>query len=461
MKILLILLYILLSYDSIFSETYSDHRKDDLLYWNGGKKTLEFLSRKETTTGKQIFQNGQLRILNRKLINTSYYTQKGGEDREGISRYSGFGRLDLELGLLTNNFFLIVSSKPNYKEEKVYDKEIQKKSIREVIIGTNVEYNNFKFYLQGGEGFQRLDSYGLFFSGYSRFVESSIHYLPFGITMNFFQIARTDDLRKRITGASLSFFENFFIKRNTFTYSSYIEDRILGIPQTILNERRDEEPKGEYRYFFWELETNPIKNFTFELGVFGVKGKRVYSNPFYIGNSPQIATDGRLYYAKLNSNITLADISIGGLYSRKDRSRNDSENNGYSGISTSPRIFGGASSFLLNLESNLIDRGVFSNSSTPEFQNKGIQMVSFEISKKFSESFGMNFFLNRGIVFLGNGYEGIVQGIYKNSYGFFLISYTHARLRSQDISPVLTNTIGVLEKEKAFDRFYLSAVLEF
>jgi hypothetical protein len=477
-KKLLFLVVILLSL-KIFPETYPGYRQDDLLYVNYGKKNMEYQSRNQTgdlpTNKINITNNTYLYNLN--FISGKFNSQRGGLAEGMVSQYSSKAGVSTELGIVRKeqnvSFFVTAGISQNYQEKYQLKKSISKAQVLEFIGGFDFTSNSFKTGVQFGKGFQRLDSYGILFSGQSNFTETFLHLSSLKTKLSSFYIfpIMNNEIPKydtRLIGGSID--SKFISGFNTikFIFFSYLEQQMLSEKQEIYFIRKDYESRGDFRYAGLELETNKILNTYFEAGAFRVTGKRIHTNPLSTGNYPFFKTDGRLYYLQLINSFAFWKFSMGGLFSRKDNGkRNDTQSNGFSGVSSDLRIFGGNSSFLLTANLNNGEIGPFSDdlNDRPVYENRGIRLFNTSAGYNFWNKLRLNFLFNRAWGVFGKGLEGIVQGIYFIDAGvynaFILISYCKAHVTRDDIIPIFNNTIGVKKPDSDYDKIYFSANIVF
>ena len=87
--------FLILLTTSLFSESYKEHRVDDLNYANHGQKTIQNKGRIETSGFKkkksdtnETQDNSKGELLLSSYITPKFYSQKGGDKQDLAGRYA-------------------------------------------------------------------------------------------------------------------------------------------------------------------------------------------------------------------------------------------------------------------------------------------------------------------------------------------------------------------------------------
>jgi hypothetical protein len=124
------------------SESYSEHRLDDSLYWNGGARWETSESRFQSLPNLNMSGDESFLYGLDFYLPMSYRTQKGGLDEDLESAYLAMLHLSPEmyLGFIGKEFksYLIIAPLVSYREEKILDRDIDRILDSEVILGNSI-----------------------------------------------------------------------------------------------------------------------------------------------------------------------------------------------------------------------------------------------------------------------------------------------------------------------------------
>ncbi|MBE7412286.1 MAG: hypothetical protein L6Q54_14505 [Leptospiraceae bacterium] len=470
-------------------ESYSGHRLDDRLYVTGGRKKITQENR--MTSIKEFIDtsssNEGFRFYNLNFLNTNFYSQKGGDSSQKARQYSISGNISPEWTLAyTKNIltaYLVVSPILSYTEKNRIKKEVLKKNDFEALGGIQINFQSYSFNLEYGRGFQRLDSFGLFFSGISNFISLTSFAKNPKISLSFLGASfesrnNIPTTYENIYRANKLYGSSILIREiplidwvSVFTYKLY-EPMQVARQEGFHFAKQDFYPLGNFLYSGIEIESEPIQKLAkSDIGFISVKGFRdmgEYSNQKY---DSKISTSAYIAYLQERFELKKFELRIGLLKSSKDKNSNtDRESNGYSAPLSSPRIFGGRSSFLLNENIEPLEEKIFSDAGElkkSNFENKGIQITNLSMTLHYSSNFEISVLVNHSQSRIGIGKEIILLGEYrfgefnyfKNS--FLLFSACIANVQTYKQNNIFFNEIKESKFNQEFLRFYFSGVLAF
>lgn len=413
----------------IAAESYSGYRLDDLLLLKGGKRELTGKGRYdeiEPETYESSNKETKLQSSNNeneagkngskekegpeyKKQSTGFYgngtliyrglRQKGGVEEEKPDRSFSRGIFSPEVGW-------------KYKSERVYHKILMSPYLqyeenvngnRTVIKGADGEFlwiagmesPNLRIGIETGRGYQRLDRNGFMFVGFLNYGEFQIHLKKYDVSASaigaqmqnavLYTERDRNESPQRILGGSIQILEKPLIQNFRIFYYLYKEFRQDVVRGDLYRKEEPFRPYGAYQYYGFELSSSKFLGFRIDLDAIKVVGSREYGlDPFQSNNTTQ-TTNGSLIGSKITWERPEAEYFLGGFYTSKDEElKIDRKSNGYSGIRTDLRGYGGKTSFLL-MESLLIQEGnVFQEDGVvtrPNFENKGIKLLELGVKK--------------------------------------------------------------------------------
>ncbi len=479
----------LLILSPVSGESHSNHRLDDSLYSSGGRKNITHENRLHSVlevSGSETHGDG-FSFYNMNFLNTKFFSQKGGDNSQKAAKnlVSGIASPEFTFSFSKNSisYYLIASPILVYSEKAQVKKEISREADFEAIGGFTLNPKMLSLTFEAGRGFQRLDSFGLFFSGISNFANATFQLKGPGLSFSFLGASFDYKNKEVITAESISngnklYGGSILFKKlpflnwlNFFSYKLH-EPLQVARPEAFRFSREDFHPLGNFVYSGLELESKPLKNFArSDFGFIGVKGYRdkgEYSNQKY---NSRISTFGYLGYFQECLDFDKLKFRFGILKSSKDKvSRTDRESNGYAGLITEPRIFGGRSSFFLNESIEPVNEKIFGEINEKQksnFENKGIQITHLGATFNPISSLDVSLIFNHSLSRIGIGKELIILGQYSLDKpesikkSFLLFSACVANVKSYKQDNLFFNELPKSESNREFVRFHFSGVVAF
>lgn len=466
------------------AETYYDYRLDDLNYIHGGGVSFKKKERMIKNPDKILFKNENFELYNQNYLYSRFTSQKGGVKQEAARKYSSKSILDSEFGFgykkSLNQFSFFLAPKLYYQEQNNLYKTIKKRGDFEAIISNRLN-TKIPIILERGRGYQRLDRYGLFFSGISNYVEFSFCIPKVGLKANViglyypYNSSRAISefaLGNKLYGGSVFFDKVPFLRDSNLFFYRLNEPLQIAKKQTIFEKAKDFHPHGSFSYIGLETKSNLFRDvFSVEFGLIRVSGFRDMAEYSYQNYNPRTTTKAWLGYLQGDYRLKEYNIKTGFLYTSKDRtSRVDNTSNGYSGLLTDPRIFGGNASFLLMQSIKLKDNKVFADlyeEKKNQYENKGMEFFHLGYNWLIYKSIHSFIAMNYSLFEKGKGVELIFMPIYQpNSFGklsetYFLLSVCLARVKPFEKETFIFDEIQRNAKTREYLRFYLSAGIKF
>lgn len=453
---------------------------DDFYLKNSGKRTIRNNSRYENI--KFDYSNREDSFLfHRSYFGNRFYSQKGGKEEQNAGKYAEHGFLSPELGLIKKHDFIegmiLFSPIISYREKFNLQKEVNKDFDFEFIISLHKKISPLITGIEAGRGYQRLDSYGLLFNGYSNFIQIywgidkirfSLQELKFNYkngTMSFNEDRRNSSLY----GGSVSGNELAFIKSFHIFYYKYNEPLIISEKQSY-GEKQGFQPFGDMNYSGFEYRTiNSADKINLEGGAIRIQGYRNYAEYSTGQYKSKKEIKAFAFYQFINYQINSVLIKLGGLYASKSKdSFLNSEQGGYSSVSSRPSIFGGYGSFLLSESVYLKHARPFrgeEESIKPGYNSRGMQMMGIAAEIPISSFFQTNIYINRSYSELGIGSEfvlmGILNGRGSERNAFLILSACTALVNPVTPEKVVVDEIRKTPALQEFNRFFISAGFQF
>jgi hypothetical protein len=460
---------------SLAAKGYSFHELDDFSYQNYGKIQTK-TNRKNSL--KDISRSYWKDTLYNSVYSyTRFYSQKGGnKEKDATEKYASNSAIKTETSLnietKDRSIFFLFAPSYQYMESFHREKEILKLETLESLLSLEQKTSLFTTELEFGRGFQRLDTYGLFFSGTMNYAEATIdiqnqyHIRILGGTYNTNLEKKIYNQDNMLSGISNRFTEFLFFSTISLSYYKTIEKKIVSEGYFLGKEAKSFKPYGSFSYHCIELETNPIYSFQIEQGLFYVTGFRDKSEYSFHPYLNQISTRSFLMYTILK-HTEYQFIQIGILKTGKDRKNlQNTEDNGYSGLLTDPRIFGGRSSFFLMHNTDRVDTKVFADINqkhTVAYNTHSMEMINLGMRLPMKQA-NLLFHWNIGYSGIGKGGEFITGllydfggniSIYRSGYIFFSIA--KAMIRPFEETSFFSSEVKLTPKYSEFTRIYFSA----
>lgn len=476
---------------SIFSESYKEHRADDLNYAKQGRKTILNQGRIETSANKkkqteanENQDNSQSGLLLSSYLIPKFYSQRGGDKEDLAGRYANQVNFSPELvgykKAGNTKYMLLIAPIVSYREDFQLKRNVNRPVDTELIAAWKLDNKDFSLNLEGGRGFQRLDAYGVLFNGMANYAETNFHWKAFDTKLSILALSynykqenftlRANDTNDKLFGGNLLFNSIPFVSYlQVFNYL-VLETGQIAERQT-LQEDKQFKPQGKFNYRGFELKTKDFfRLMNADVGLFSVKGYRDYAEYAYQKFNSISKTNAFLSYLAFNFDFGKWKLKTGGLYATKDKSTSlNKAHNGYSSLLSDVRIFGGKSSFLLMETVNAKNGTLFKDfDSTREnlYDTKGMEFVSIGVSYDFSKSLQISGIINHANSNLGIGNEGIISALYQFSNkednpSFLLASACFARINPVTQKKILYDEFRIDPDIKEFTRFYISGGVYF
>nr|WP_232380739.1 hypothetical protein [Leptospira ainlahdjerensis] len=497
------------------SESFPEYRLDDLLFLQEGKRELKGKGRftfpkKETSdstkketenvfeTDVQVEKEGSYSTGSNlkpehstgqdpdsKKNDSSFYlnaaviyrglTQNGGKREEQAQRSFSRGTVSPEFGWAQkkNRFYqkILISPFIQYEESILGTKTVTRGADGEVLYLSGWETPTWRIGIEAGRGYQRLDRNGFLFVGFLNYGEFLARWKPIGLSFsaigarmqnsNLYSEKNPDESPRRISGGSLSLSEKLGIENFRIFYYLYQESRQEAIKGDLFQKESPLRPYGRYQYYGFEVSTAKISGWSLDLDGIVVSGFREYGTNAFQSYGTSLSTFGTLLGSKLNWERSEATYFLGGLYTSKDPNlKTDSDSNGFSGIRTDPRGYGGKTSFLL-MESLLLQEGtVFQEDGTslrPNYENKGLQLFQAGTRKTWEKRWTAQATILTSSSPMGRGWEGIGTAGFQSEHSYILTSLSYAIVDPQKEEKVLFDEWTKKADKKEYSRIYLSA----
>ncbi|EKR17826.1 hypothetical protein [Leptospira interrogans] len=491
---------------AVASESYSGYRLDDLLLLKDGKRDLTGKGRYDeiepdkdenlTKTREEINTNeaGKNEFKEKESVGykkqtTGFYgngaliyrglRQKGGVWGEKSDRSFSRGIFSPEVGWkykgeqIYNK--ILISPYLQYEENVSGNKTITKGADGELLWIAGIESPNLRIGTEMGRGYQRLDRNGFMFVGFLNYGEFQIHLKKYGVSASMMgaQMQNTalyterdrSESPQRISGGSIQILEKSWIQNFRIFYYLYKESRQDAVRGDLYRKEEPYRPYGAYQYYGFELSSSKFWSFRIDLDAIKVIGSREYGlDPFQSNDTTQ-TTKGSFIGSKIVWERPEAEYFLGGFYTSKDEElKIDRKSNGYSGIRTDPRGYGGKTSFLL-IESLLIQEGnIFQEDGVvtrPNFENKGIKLLELGIKKNWDHKWTAQGMIVTTSSAIGRGWEGVLTGGYQSEHSYILMSLSYAYVDPQKEKKLFFEEWKVDEPKREYSRIYLSAGVHF
>ncbi|WP_061286913.1 hypothetical protein [Leptospira interrogans] len=491
---------------AVASESYSGYRLDDLLLLKDGKRDLTGKGRYDeiepdkdenlTKTREEINTNeaGKNEFKEKESVGykkqtTRFYgngaliyrglRQKGGVWGEKSDRSFSRGIFSPEVGWkykgeqIYNK--ILISPYLQYEENVSGNKTITKGADGELLWIAGMESPNLRIGTEMGRGYQRLDRNGFMFVGFLNYGEFQIHLKKYGVSASMMgaQMQNTalyterdrSESPQRISGGSIQILEKSWIQNFRIFYYLYKESRQDAVRGDLYRKEEPYRPYGAYQYYGFELSSSKFWDFRIDLDAIKVIGSREYGlDPFQSNDTTQ-TTKGSFIGSKIVWERPEAEYFLGGFYTSKDEElKIDRKSNGYSGIRTDPRGYGGKTSFLL-MESLLIQEGnIFQEDGVvtrPNFENKGIKLLELGIKKNWDHKWTAQGMIVTTSSAIGRGWEGVLTGGYQSEHSYILMSLSYAYVDPQKEKKLFFEEWKVDEPKREYSRIYLSAGVHF
>ncbi|WP_420896744.1 hypothetical protein [Leptospira weilii] len=497
-RIILTFFCIFIIYQPILAESYSEYRLDDLLLLEDGKKELTgrgrfYNSQKEEESKEKKSANGkdrddivkkqdnQIQSRTSKFYGnaTALYrglTQKGGTREEEAKRSFSRGIFSPEVGWADKGermyHKILISPFLQYEETIIGTKTMTRGADGELLWIAGWASPTLRAGIEVGRGYQRLDRNGFLFVGFLNYGELQIHWKPLGVSVTAIgaQMRNTPlyttrdrtESPQRIFGGSAQILENRIFQNFRIFYYLYKESKQDAVKGGLYEREEPFRPYGEFRYYGIEFSSAKLFGFRIDADAIQVVGFRQYG--FGTFPTPQF-TNGSLIGSRFVLERPEAAYFLGGLYTSRDSDlRIDQNSNGYAGVRTDPRGYGGKTSFLL-MESLLTQGGnVFQEDGTaakPNFENKGMQLLQFGIKKSWNQKWKTQGMILTSSSPMGRGWEGIATGGYQSEYSYILMSLSYAHVDPQREKKVFVEEWKTKESIREYSRIYFSAGVYF
>ncbi|MBM9501324.1 hypothetical protein JWG44_13790 [Leptospira sp. 201903071] len=520
---LVLLIWIVFPILTINAESFPEYRLDDLLLLQDGKrdlkgkgrfsfpkkeiqdsKTAETFSETEMiagTNGKTIQEGLQgnearsnsgdssMKKRNPAKPDSSFYlnttllyrglTQNGGKREEQADRSFSRGIVSPEFGWAQkgNRFYqqILISPFLEYEESIIGTKTVTRGADGELLYLSGWETPEWRIGVEAGRGYQRLDRNGFLFAGFLNYGEFSVQWKPIGLSFsalgaqmqnsNLYSEKNRDESPRRISGGSFSLSEKMGLENFRIFYYIYQESRQEALKGDLFLKESPLRPYGRYQYYGFEFSTAKIRNLSLDLDGIVVSGSREYGLNAFQSYGTSQTTFGNLFGSKLNWERPEATYFLGGLYTSKDPNlKTDSDSNGFSGIRTDARGYGGKTSFLL-MQSLLLQEGtVFKEdgtSSRPNYENKGIQLFQAGVRKTWDKRWTAQGTILTSSSPMGRGWEGIGTAGFQSEYSYILMSFSYTIVDPQRQEKIFFDEWTKKAEKKEYSRIYLSAGVYF
>ncbi|MFA4794752.1 hypothetical protein [Leptospira kirschneri] len=492
---------------SIGAESYSGYRLDDLLLLKDGKRDLTGKGRYDEIKPEKDENSikAQEETNPNEAVKDGFKEKKGAEDyKEQTAGFYGNGTL-IYRGLRQKGG--VEEEKPDrsfsrgifspevgwkYKGEQVYNKilispylqyeeningskTITKGADGEFLWISGMESQNLRIGIEMGRGYQRLDRNGFMFVGFLNYGEFQIHLKKYGVSASaigaqmqnavLYTERDRNESPQRISGGSVQILEKPLVQNFRIFYYLYKESRQDAVRGDLYRKEEPYRPYGAYQYYGFELSSSKFWGFRIDLDAIKVVGSREYGlDPFQSNNTAQ-TTNGSLIGSKITWERPEAEYFLGGFYTSKDEElKIDRKSNGYSGIRTDLRGYGGKTSFLL-MESLLIQEGnVFQEDGVvtrPNFENKGIKLLELGVKKNWDHKWTAQGMIVTTTSSIGRGWEGVLTGGYQSEHSYILMSLSYAYVNPQKEKKLFFEEWKVEEPKREYSRIYLSAGIHF
>ncbi|WP_241548239.1 hypothetical protein [Leptospira yasudae] len=406
-------------------------------------------------------------------------TQNGGTREEQADRSFSRGILSPEVGWTTKGERLyskiLISPFLQYEESILGTKTVTRGADGEFLWITGWDSPSLRIGIEAGRGYQRLDRNGFFFAGFANYGEFQFEWKPLGLSANLvgaqirnsplFSTRDRAESPQRISGGSLQLSENKFVQNFRIFYYSYQESRQEPVKGDFFLQAAPFRPYGKFQYYGLEFSSAKFFGFRLDADAIRVLGVREYGIDAFQSYQTRQSTNGGLAGARIVWEREEASYFLGGIYTSKDSDlRTDRNSNGYAGLRTDLRGYGGKTSFLLT-ESLLVQEGtVFREDGTaskPNYENKGFSLFQIGVRKKWRETWTAQGMILTSSSSLGRGWEGIATAGYQSEFSYILMSLSYAYVDPQRERNNFIDEWRTKEPIREYSRIYLSAGIYF
>lgn len=463
---------------TLLAESYFHYRFQEYSFAQNLSRPILNQNRISSIYHPRLEESSLENLSIKSYLTNTFFSQRGGTAEDLAARYGNKGNVSVELAFIHSfkkiKYFLVFAPSAIYQETYHLEKNVQKKFHSELIAGVEYDSQSVTFGLEGGYGYNRLDSYNLLFSQYGHFSnlliglkKLNIQYAFTSIYYNVFEPYNyqfTSQL-DRLYGNSISFIKLPYTKNFLLYYYKVYQPKYS--QQDIFGKIQITQPLGDFQYYGLEYKSDQLLySLTVQMGGIKVNGYRDYAQNSFDHLNHRIYTSGYLYYGSVQSMYKL-NITFGYLETSRDEVfRRDKHSNGFFGIASDPGIFGGKSSFLLmeSIHSNL-DKTFheYLDPKKNQFENKGIKMLHLRYFLKLLNYLDFQFTFNQANLVQGLGREGIFGLVFKliNSdfqRGFIFLSACKAQIQINDTEKWEMNKSP---DKKEYNRFFVSGALWF
>ncbi|WP_425528950.1 hypothetical protein [Leptospira yasudae] len=406
-------------------------------------------------------------------------TQNGGTREEQADRSFSRGILSPEVGWTAKGERLyskiLISPFLQYEESILGTKTVTRGADGEFLWIIGWDSPSLRIGIEAGRGYQRLDRNGFFFAGFANYGEFQFEWKPLGLSANLvgaqirnsplFSTRDRAESPQRISGGSLQLSENKFVQNFRIFYYSYQESRQEPVKGDFFLQAAPFRPYGKFQYYGLEFSSAKFFGFRLDADAIRVLGVREYGIDAFQSYQTRQSTNGGLAGARIVWEREEASYFLGGIYTSKDSDlRTDRNSNGYAGIRTDLRGYGGKTSFLLT-ESLLVQEGtVFREDGTaskPNYEHKGFSLFQIGVRKKWRETWTAQGMILTSSSSLGRGWEGIATAGYQSEFSYILMSLSYAYVDPQKERKNFIDEWRTKEPIREYSRIYLSAGIYF
>lgn len=467
---------------SLSAESYDSYRRDDLLLLGDGKRDLtgqgRFFSFRKNETEKRETIPGENEAPGAYANLHAIYrglTQYGGAEREKADVSFSRAILSPEAGYVRKRehlyYQILISPFLSYEENVNGTRTISKGADGELLGIGGWDSAFWKLGLETGRGYQRLDRNGFLFAGFLNYGEVSFLWKPLGLSFSgiaaqtngsvLYTERDRNESPARISGGSIRFGDGPIIQNFRIFYYLYAESRQEAVKGDLFRESQPFRPYGRYAYYGFEFSSGSFEGFRFDSDAIAVSGSREYGTDAFRSYQTSRSTSAGFAGGRIVWERKEASYFLGGLFFSKDEElRTDRNSDGYSGIRTDLRGYGGKTSFLLSQSLLLQEGTVFppdGTSKRPDFENKGMGLVQAGARKTWDSRWTLQGILLSSSSPLGRGWEAVAVGGYESEYSYILMSLSYAKVDPQKQERFLFEEWRKKAEDKEYARIYLSA----
>ncbi|TGK21907.1 hypothetical protein EHO61_01340 [Leptospira fluminis] len=463
----------------IFGDSYPKYRLDDSSLLNDGNIPVLSSGRFARTQEDPAKIRTKSGFYADPYVFGRSFSQKGGVQSDQASKTSAKGVFSPEFGWIGNSSrwetMILASPYLTYMEKEDSKTQTYKLTDGEALASLGLNLSFLSFRIEGGRGFQRLDSAGFLFASLANYAEfgwsikslnlkGSLLGLEFQSRLSYLPKENSES-PLGVRGGDLVWEPDKLWKRLRFFHYQYSEPRQEAVPASFFQTAQPFQAYGFYRYSGTEFEFLKWQEWKWEGSFIRLEGRRENGKDAYDSYHTRQTTNSFLATVSTTYETGPVSIFVRGLFSRADRTfRTDDRSDGFAGIKGDPRGFLAPVSILLLRDFQAKQDAPFAGIDSyrkPVYENDGLQYYQAGLRKELPGGWSATLATGFGISYIGRGLELIAAGGWKGEAGFALFGAAYAWVKPGQDESVLLDEIKRPIAVREYFRWYASAGLRF